>query len=70
MTTEEVQDLTTGLYRLYWNDGGYSLASVGCLHDGSKWFACSNWTGKTDSTVAASGAWWKQVKRVELVETW
>ena len=59
MTTQEVQKLQHG--------GGYSLASVRSLHDGSRWFAPCNWTS-LGLGVVASGAWWKRVKRVELIE--
>lgn len=32
-----------GLFRLYWKDGGTSLASVGVNELGDKWFAPINW---------------------------
>lgn len=32
-----------GVYRLYWNDGGFSLASVGGDAKGRLWFAPCNW---------------------------
>jgi hypothetical protein len=34
---------TIGLYRLYWKDGGFSLAAVGMASNGDMWFAPVNW---------------------------
>lgn len=72
MTKEEVQQLNHGLYKLHWKKkygGGYSLASVGSLHDGRRWFAPSNWTSSSRFGVVAADKWWKKVKRAELIES-
>lgn len=45
-----------GLYILHWKGGGSSLAAVGSLHDGRRWFAPVNWTSK-DPTGIASTDW-------------
>lgn len=57
--------LNHGLYKIYWKDGGCSLASVGSLHSGKRWFAPCNWTSK-DHSIASSA--WNKVKDVERVE--
>lgn len=68
MTKEEVQKLKHGVYRLYWSARIYSLASVGSLNDGSRWFACVNWTSETGEGVIGSGADWNGVVRAVLIE--
>lgn len=35
--------LKHGVYRIYWKNGGSSLASVGYDHSGRKWMAPCNW---------------------------
>lgn len=72
MTTEEVQKLNHGLYRIFWTEdagGGMSLASVGSLHDGSRWFAPTNWTSATSvKVIGSSHEAWRNVERVEKIE--
>lgn len=69
MTKEEVQKLKHGVYRLYWSARTYSLASVGSLHDGSRWFACANWTSETEEGVTGSGDDWNSVLKAVLIES-
>lgn len=64
MRKEEVQKLPRGLYTLYWNSGGSSLAAVGQLYSGERWFAPINWTQR--GVFTASTAWHK----VESVKLW
>lgn len=40
---EREKCLVPGLYALWWNSGGYSLASVGVTADGRNWYAPINW---------------------------
>jgi hypothetical protein len=71
MTTEEVQKLGHGLYRIYWKQecgGGTSLASVGTLYDGSRWFAPTNWTNPDPQKVVGSHDSWDSVDFVETIE--
>tara|TARA_Y100000310_G_C20598360_1_gene771697 strand:+ start:227 stop:601 length:375 start_codon:yes stop_codon:yes gene_type:complete len=56
-----------GLYRIFWKSGGTSLASVGQTHDGTRWFAPCNWTGKNENPLVASTDW-KLVSRFELID--
>lgn len=70
MKASIVDTLPHGVYRIYWkkkHGGGYSLAAVGSLHNGSRWFAPCNWTS-SELRVVAHGDDWKKVKRVELIE--
>lgn len=69
VTKEEVQKLKHGVYRLYWSARTYSLASVGSLHDGSRWFACANWTSETEEGVTGSGDDWNSVVKAVLIES-
>lgn len=65
MTQEEVQKLSHGVYWLYFSGDGRCLASVGSLHDGRRWYACSNWTSKDRSGVVSTD--WELVEWVELI---
>lgn len=40
---EAARDLDNGIYRLYWKEGGFSLAAVGRDSAGRVWFAPVNW---------------------------
>jgi hypothetical protein len=64
MTREEAGRLAPGVYRIWWEEGGSSVASVGILHDGTPWFMPANWTG--DGKIQASTDW-DDVERVELI---
>ncbi len=43
MTRDEVMVLPLGLYRVWWETGGSSLASIGQGPDGTRWIAPTNW---------------------------
>lgn len=54
MTHEEARQLDLGLYLLFWkSDGGVSLAAVGSLYDGRRWFAPTNWVAPRPGRVAS-----------------
>jgi hypothetical protein len=57
--------LKRGLYRVFWKQGGESLAAVGVTFSGEKWIAPCNWaielTCRGQST-------WDMIERVELIE--
>lgn len=68
MKMEQVNKLDLALYVLIWKEsagGGRSLASVGQLHDGSRWFACCNWTGKDTTGICSTK--WEDVKKAVKV---
>jgi hypothetical protein len=60
MTRREARKLPLGLYRIYWKDGGMSLAAVGQTETGMRWFAPTNW-------VVVPWFDWSGVWRVELI---
>jgi len=66
MKKHEVQELGHGLYRIYWDSGGSSLASVGSKSNGDRWLCPTNWTSEegrgTDSSTS-----WDAVKKVTLI---
>ena len=66
----DVQKLNHGVYRLYWKEGGSSLAVVGSMHSGARWFACANWTGKDGCGIPGSDhrKFWNKVKKAEAIE--
>lgn len=57
--------LSTGVYVLYWKDGGSSVASVGVNHKGHRWFVPSNWLFSGNDGPCFD--WWR-VDRVEKIE--
>ena len=63
MTRREARALPNGLYRLTWKSGGFSVASVGRLEDGTPWFAPSNWTSARRAGIASTR--WRLVRKVD-----
>lgn len=59
MTKDQAKKLSPGIYKIYWKNGGDSLASVGVDEKGDRWLAPTNWTrpGTADH--------WMEVDRVE-----
>jgi hypothetical protein len=68
VTKEEANQLPLGVYRLFWKQGGSSLAAVGQLHDGTHWFAPSNWSSKNVQAVGWTDKW-RQVETAQPIET-
>ena len=73
MTQQQAQALSHGVYRFHWAEeegGGTSLAVVGSMNSGTRWFACANWTGKDGKGIPGSdnAESWGKVDRVELIE--
>ena len=66
MKREEVNKLGHGLFTIYWKSGGQSLAAVGSLHDGTPWFAATNWTAYTAAGVTSTAG--HLVERMEKHE--
>lgn len=62
MNKRSVQGLRDGIYRLWWKDGGSSLAAVGITSDGKRWFAPTNWVSPD-----SKGAHWRDVLKADLV---
>jgi hypothetical protein len=62
MTKAEIKKLRLGVYRIFYKDHEYSLASVGQDEFGSKWFVAANWI----SGIPCFD--WSNVSRVELIE--
>lgn len=49
MEASDGNALKTGLYRVWWMSGGFSVACVGMGHDGTRWLAPSNWLAPSKS---------------------
>lgn len=64
MTKDQAKLLAPGLYRLHWKSGGWSLASVGITHDGTRWFAPSNWTSQVPDVRCSE---WRAVEHVDAL---
>ena len=64
---EHMRHQPTGVYRLFWHSGGCSVAAVGMLDDGSRWYAPANWTSSGADGVASAD--WSPVKSAELIES-
>lgn len=56
-------ELPHGLYKIFWEGGGSSLASVGSDESGARWFSPTNWVGGLPSLD------WSKVKGVERIRT-
>lgn len=67
MTKTQARLLPNGLYRLFWKEGGFSLASVGRLNDGTPWFAPTNWVSKLSESIASTD--WRRIDHVEQMRT-
>lgn len=63
MTQREARALRNGLYKITWKSGGFSVAAVGYLHDGTPWFAPTNWTCAHTSGIASTK--WHLVEKVD-----
>jgi len=55
-----------GLYRLFLVDGGSIVASVGHLHNGTLWYAPSNWVAKDTTGIVSTD--WSRITKAVLVE--
>lgn len=63
--TFDPSNLKHGSYYIYWKSGGRSVATVGSLHDGRRWYAPSNWTSKSSNSFGSID--WESVEKVELI---
>jgi hypothetical protein len=65
----DLDKLPIGIYRVYWQSGGSSLASVGMDYTGKRWIAPTNWTAKEVKGPAAliSVHGWGAIERVEWI---
>ncbi len=45
MTLEEIRWKKNGIYRVFWREGGVTVAANGCMSDGAPWLASTNWLG-------------------------
>ena len=72
MKAQEYQKLDHGLYRINWKSGGFSLASVGSDHSGTRWYAPTNWCGFAPHKNNCPCTDWRKVESVELLftKTW
>lgn len=61
MKVDEAKKLPHGLYKVFWKQGGMSLAAKGHRSDGSPWFAFTNWISPSTERVH------RLIERVELV---
>lgn len=66
MTQLEAKKLSLSLYVLYWKSGGSSIASVGQLYDGTRWFAPCNWTNEKAEGICSTK--WHYVDKVAEVK--
>ena len=67
MKKSDVQKLSHGVYRIYWKEGGTSVAAVGSTPSGARWLAPTNWV--SIGTDANTLSHWKSVRKVELITT-
>jgi hypothetical protein len=62
--------LQPGLYRIYWHQGGLSVAAIGVDRHGKNWIAPTNWVCPMEVIDDPSKYdVWGHVERVELITT-
>jgi hypothetical protein len=59
----QLSQISPGLYRVFWKDGGYSMAAIGVTAKGGRWLAPINWVNPDSSAKS-----WSGVDRLELVD--
>lgn len=59
MNRENVQSLPAGIYRIFWKEGGSSIAAVGVTAAGGRWIAPLNWVAPSEDQNV-----WKKVESV------
>ncbi len=64
---EAFKNLKHGLYKIFWESGGCSLACVGSTYDGTRWLTCANWTTRDNYKPAPASCDWSGIERVELI---
>lgn len=60
MNKNQIEKVVHGIYKIFWKEGGISVASVGSTPDGKRWFAPTNWTNVPSFN-------WGLVKKLELI---
>jgi len=58
----ELCNCDPGLYRVYWDTGGSSLAAIGVTYNGGRWLAPINWVAPTLDPA------WSRVIRMERID--
>lgn len=59
------EKLVLGMYRVYWTEGGTSLAAIGQHSDGRYWIAPTNWLNGAHLLEPQRS----KIERLELLET-
>lgn len=67
MKKDEVDKLEHGVYIINWKSGGQSLAAVGSLNNGTRWYAPTNWCSQTPKGIGCTD--WSLISTVVLLET-
>lgn len=63
MKADDVRKLKIGIYQIDWDEGGSSIAAVGCAETGDKWIAPLNWVHPSEDARV-----WQEVKAATLLE--
>jgi hypothetical protein len=64
MNNDQMLQCKLGLYKIYWTDGGSSLAAIGNSREGERWLAPTNWIN-TNKVLLKD--WVKQIDIMELL---
>lgn len=66
MEKPDVKKLNSGLYKIYWKEGGSSLAAIGVTPKGNMWMAPTNWCEISTNQINGDGEYtWVDVEKVE-----
>jgi hypothetical protein len=66
MLKYETSPLLPGVYIINWQDGTVSLATVGNLYSGYKWFSPQNWVSTVPAGIASDD--WHLIRSVEYLD--
>lgn len=69
--TDSEREIPLGCCLIHWKEGGYSEAVIGQLEDGSRYFACANWTVKEEERARLIGSIklnWDEIDRIEFIK--
>lgn len=68
--TDSEREIPLGCCLIYWKSGGHSNAVIGQLEDGSRYFACANWTATEEERAQLIGSVkvnWDEIERIEFI---
>lgn len=66
--TNSDREIPLGCCLIHWKEGGHSDAVIGQLEDGSRYFACANWTAQHETRHELIGLIKYNSDKIERIE--